>query len=115
MQLPNPMGLLSEAAALPDALAIVTLKVTLVLAIAGLAIALLRRAPASARHRVWSLALAGAVVMPLATALLPAWRVPLPAVPRLATSAALLAPTSATRVGRSPASTAAPVVVGVAA
>lgn len=54
----------------------VLLKATVVLATAGLLNVVLRRASATTRHLVWSLALAALLVLPLLTLLLPAWRVP---------------------------------------
>jgi HEAT repeat protein len=60
-------------------------KGTLLLAIAGLGAYGLRRASAAARHLVWSLGLASLLLLPVASWLLPAWRLPLPrrAVPAL--------------------------------
>ncbi len=55
------------------------LKSALLLAVAALAAALLHRRSAALRHRVWTLALAGALALPLFAVLLPAWHVPLPA------------------------------------
>lgn len=48
-------------------------KATLLLMGAGLAAAVLRRASAAARHRVWRLALAGLLVLPALVTLLPGW------------------------------------------
>ena len=47
----------------------------LLLALAGLATALMRRASAAARHWVWLLGLVGMMVLPVLSAVLPAWRV----------------------------------------
>ncbi len=54
----------------------VTLKSGVVLAAAWLASVLLRGRSASARHLVWTAALAGVLLLPLFSASLPAWRVP---------------------------------------
>lgn len=54
----------------------VTLKATIVLATVGLLGVLLRRASATTRHLVWSLALGGLLVLPVLAYLLPVWRVP---------------------------------------
>lgn len=53
------------------------LKVTLLLALAGLASLALRRSSAALRHLVWTLALSGALVVPGLTLVLPKWEVPL--------------------------------------
>ncbi|MFN7929842.1 MAG: M56 family metallopeptidase [Blastocatellia bacterium] len=55
----------------------VTLKATLILALAGLLNVLLRQASATARHLVWSLALGALLVLPLLASLLPGLRVPI--------------------------------------
>ena|SRR5947208_893061 len=62
------------------------LKGSLLLAIAGLGSFTLRRSSAAARHLVWRLGLASILLLPVASLLLPAWRVPgLPqAIPSLA-------------------------------
>lgn len=52
------------------------IKGAVVLAAAGLLVALLRRAPAAARHLVWCLALLALVVLPVLSAVLPGWQVP---------------------------------------
>lgn len=49
---------------------------TALIAIAALVALALRRAPASMRHLVWTLALLGCVAMPLASRVVPAWSVP---------------------------------------
>ena len=50
-----------------------------VLGVAGLAAAAMRRASASARHEVWALGLAGVLVLPVLSATLPGWHVlPIP-------------------------------------
>src|SRR5215510_4357413 len=58
-------------AILADAL----VKSTVILLLAALVTLLLRRAPASLRHLVWTLACGGVLALPLASALLPNWRV----------------------------------------
>src|SRR2546423_14340068 len=50
-------------------------KSTVILLLAGLVTVCLRRAPASLRHLVWTLACGGVLALPLASALLPNWRV----------------------------------------
>ncbi|HET8713157.1 MAG TPA: M56 family metallopeptidase [Gemmatimonadales bacterium] len=50
-------------------------KATIVLLLAAGVALLLRRSSAAMRHHVWALACAGVLVLPLATALLPNWRV----------------------------------------
>src|SRR5213083_349509 len=50
-------------------------KATVLLLLAGLVTLFLRRAPASLRHLVWTLACGGVLALPLASALLPNWRV----------------------------------------
>lgn len=59
------------------AVADLALKGMLVLAVAAVASAALRRAPASARHLAWALAFAGLLALPVLALALPAWRVPL--------------------------------------
>lgn len=55
---------------------------TALIAVAALVVLALRRAPASMRHLVWTLALLGCVAMPLASRVVPGWSVPgLPAWP----------------------------------
>src|SRR6266446_151947 len=48
-------------------------KATVLLLLAGLVTAFLRRSPASLRHLVWALACGGVLALPLASALLPNW------------------------------------------
>lgn len=50
-------------------------KATILLLVAGLGTLLLRRSSAALRHLVWALACAGVLVLPVASALLPNWRV----------------------------------------
>lgn len=52
-------------------------KATLVLAAACLTAALLRRAPAALRHRMWCLTLIGLLCLPVLSSLLPSWRLPI--------------------------------------
>lgn len=52
-----------------------TLKTSLILAIAGLANVLLHQSSAALRHWLWSIAFLGILLFPLATALLPTWQV----------------------------------------
>ena len=68
-------------------LADAAVKGTVILAAALAATRLMRRRPAAARHLVWMVALASMLALPLATRLLPAWRVvPVPAPLRPAAS-----------------------------
>lgn len=60
---------------LPIADAVV--KATLLLAVAALASAALRQASAALRHLIWTLALCGALVLPVLAIALPRWQVPL--------------------------------------
>jgi HEAT repeat protein/beta-lactamase regulating signal transducer with metallopeptidase domain len=53
------------------------LKTTLVLAAAGAAVALARRASAATRHLLWTVALACALLLPLLAPVVPAWHVSL--------------------------------------
>src|SRR4051794_31339745 len=46
-----------------------------VLTLTGLAAAMMRRASAAARHQVWTLGLAGVLVLPVLSATLPGWHV----------------------------------------
>src|SRR5882762_9937572 len=50
-------------------------KATVLLLLAAIVTLCLRRSPASLRHLVWSLACGGVLALPLASALLPDWRV----------------------------------------
>ena len=52
------------------------LKSTLLLALAGAAALLLRRASAAVRHSVWTIGLAGALALPVLSLALPRWEVP---------------------------------------
>ena len=54
----------------------VTLKGTLILALAGLLTALLKNTSASVRHQIWCLALCSVLLLPVLTVTLPAWRLP---------------------------------------
>jgi len=57
------------------AVVVLALRVTVVLAAALAATACMNRAAAATRHAIWTVAVAGALLLPLAAALLPAWRV----------------------------------------
>jgi beta-lactamase regulating signal transducer with metallopeptidase domain len=61
------------------------IKATLLLALAWIATSAMRRAPAAARHLIWTLAMVGALGLPLASLLVPAW--PLAWVPALTNGA----------------------------
>lgn len=67
----------------------VLIKSVVVLVGAFAASVLLRRASASIRHHVWSMALAGILILPLLAAALPAWQLPL--VPRVSLVGQLVA------------------------
>src|ERR1700722_7333999 len=57
-------------------LADAALKSLVLLAAAALLAALLRKSSAAARHLIWSAAIAGTLLLPLLSFLLPAWRAP---------------------------------------
>ncbi|MDX1547456.1 MAG: M56 family metallopeptidase [Rhodothermales bacterium] len=73
MDLSDPASLDALARGTLALLLDLTLKGVLLLAFAGIVAALLRRAPASARHLAWSLALCGILLLPLFSAVLPGW------------------------------------------
>src|SRR5882724_5143768 len=52
-----------------------TIKVTLTLAIAFAATMLLRRRPAALRHRLWTAAMASALLLPFLGLVAPSWRI----------------------------------------
>ena len=54
-------------------LVVLSLKATLVLTVASLASSVARRSSASLRHRIWALAIAGVLLLPMLQVLLPAW------------------------------------------
>jgi beta-lactamase regulating signal transducer with metallopeptidase domain len=62
------------------------MRVTLLMALAWLAATTLRRAPAAARHLVWTFALVAALGLPLATWLVPAWTLDWAPAPTIATT-----------------------------
>src|SRR5215475_11660828 len=64
------------AIALPVAIDAIV-KASLILAVAALAAASLRRASASARHLVWMLGLVSALAVPALSAVTPRWELPL--------------------------------------
>jgi beta-lactamase regulating signal transducer with metallopeptidase domain len=75
------------------------LKATVLLAFAWVATRFLRRAPAAARHLIWTLALVAAIGLPLAALVVPAW--PLGWVPSLTMGGGNVAPPPASmRVNR---------------
>ena len=60
-------------------LTITTVKATVLLALTALIAGAARRASAASRHLIWTLGLAGALVLPLLSATLPHWRAAVPA------------------------------------
>ncbi len=54
------------------------IKSAMILLVTAALCLLLRRAPAAARHLVWTLAMAGLLTLPFLTMILPDWRTPLP-------------------------------------
>ena len=99
-------------------------KASILLGAAGLTSLALRRGSASARHLVWTLALVGALIVPVLSLALPRWTVPVVAIPAAAmprslTEPATLEPAAAApapprRAGRSSSSLPTP-TTGVAA
>ena len=74
---------------------VVTFRTTLVLTTASVACVLMRKSSASSRHLVWTLAVTGALAMPLLALALPAWRLPvLPAAERAIAPADRIEPSS---------------------
>jgi HEAT repeat protein/beta-lactamase regulating signal transducer with metallopeptidase domain len=84
------------------------IKVTLVLGVAALTAHGLRRVSAAMRHLVWTLGLAAALVLPLLSAALPGWRVPILPAPASPLPAASLVP-EGSPLGRPPLTGGAPV------
>lgn len=74
-----------------EVLSEIALKGILVVALAGLLCAALRRMPAAVRHAVWCAALAGLLALPVLQVALPALSVPVP-VPQAAIEASLIEP-----------------------
>jgi beta-lactamase regulating signal transducer with metallopeptidase domain len=70
------MGALTQHGEAIPALWDGALKGLLLLALAGLATLLFRRASAALRHLIWAAALGGTVLLPVLSILLPEWRVP---------------------------------------
>src|SRR6476661_9214960 len=64
-------------------------KASILLGAAGLTSLALRRGSASARHLVWTLALVGALIVPVLSLALPRWTVPVVAIPAAATPPSL--------------------------
>ena len=94
----NPADVLAalpvDVNALPAMLVEVALKGTMLLGIAMAAAILLRRSTATIRHMVWSMSLAGLLIVPVLALMLPGWSVPL-------LPASLAQPTSETQaIGR---------------
>ncbi|MBA3404193.1 MAG: hypothetical protein H0U13_05795, partial [Gemmatimonadaceae bacterium] len=94
----NPADVLAalpvDVNALPAMLVEVALKGTMLLGMAMAAAILLRRSTATIRHMVWSMSLAGLLIVPVLALMLPGWSVPL-------LPASLAQPTSETQaIGR---------------
>ena len=53
----------------------IVIRVTVILLAALITTRLMRRATAATRHLVWMLAVVGALLIPIATAIVPEWRV----------------------------------------
>ena len=70
---PEGASLSTAAPTMLSLLLDLTLKGVLILVVAGLTTLLLRRASAALRHLVWSLALCALLLVPVLSALLPAW------------------------------------------
>jgi len=68
----------SRLAALSPMTLPVVIKATAFLLVALLLTTALRRAPASARHTIWQLALAGLIAIPVLSHIFPGWRLPVP-------------------------------------
>src|SRR6185503_18647423 len=67
-------------------------KGSVVIAIAAIAAWMLRRNTAAARHSVWSAAIAAQLVIPVLSAVLPTWRVPVVAQPAWVAPAPTVSP-----------------------
>ncbi|MFT5145196.1 MAG: beta-lactamase regulating signal transducer with metallopeptidase domain, partial [Thalassolituus oleivorans] len=65
----------TQAVTVLAALADLTIKAALILAIAGIATTLTRKRPASVRHAIWLAAVIGILAMPVLSATLPSWSV----------------------------------------
>ena len=64
-----------------SALIEVALKASILMAGAAAVVAVMSRASAATRHFVWTLAIAGLLLLPIVTAVLPAWEVAVPILP----------------------------------
>ena len=73
---PSLIDSLAGSAWLPCAVDAVA-KATVLLAVAWMIAVLLHRSSAALRHRLWSLALCGIVIMPILCGFLPYWRLPI--------------------------------------
>src|SRR3954453_16540886 len=78
-------------------------KASILLGAAGLTSLALRRGSASARHLVWTLALVGALIVPVLSLALPRWTVPVVAIPASATPPRLTAPATLEPAAAAPA------------
>ncbi len=71
----------------------IVVKASALLGIAGLIqLLLFRRVSAATRHLIWALAIVGLLLLPLASLVLPAWPVTIPAAPQSTEPAAIAAP-----------------------
>lgn len=110
------MNLIGNSELALEFLAACAIKSTIVLALAWMTAAALRREPAALRHRVWAAAILGTLVLPALTVVLPAWHSPAlgnaaalwtfapasgpaSAAPRLSSMAVRAAPSSGLRPG----------------
>ena len=73
------------------------LKGALLVAIAAIAVYLLRNRSAASRHAVWSAAVIGHLIIPVLVLLLPAWRLPVLPAAGWMQSSATVAPVQANR------------------
>ena len=71
-------------------------KASILLGAAGLTSLALRRGSASARHLVWTLALAGALIIPALSLALPRWQLPVVEIATVTPTAASVATSAAT-------------------
>jgi beta-lactamase regulating signal transducer with metallopeptidase domain len=85
---------LAELVQLLPFLVAFTIKATVILLLAAIVSALLWRSSAAVRHLVWTVAVAGILALPLLSAVLPAWELPIPSAPSSVMPAELPLPSS---------------------